>query len=400
MDIEQFKLIKELIGQNRIEAAIKELGNLKIDTENHDRVTLLSARFFAINKLHIDGRLQDVLFLNELTKIQYAFIEFINDLEKEQYSLSPQSISKELYVSEITKNDSLSENTKSNADPILNKAIKEQPKALESELSKLNLIEIPGGETRLGITLGLISYSNGCKADVQPFKVSKYPVTYDEYDQYCKETKKTLPNSFGWGRGKRPVVDVSWFDTLSYCNWLSIKHGLTPIYYLPGSTVIANWKNSGFRLLTSLEWEYLARNGNTQHKYSNGQNVPDPSIMNFDWKGSGIKAAPQFQKTLTKRTLPVGTLGNENIWGVHDLNGNVWEWCWDDHNFEFCRDKPIPRRTPLKSTTSGKRVVRGGAWDSSAKEIGNDFIRLSSAKHKSNNYGFRICVSSNLIKMK
>ncbi|WP_300980624.1 SUMF1/EgtB/PvdO family nonheme iron enzyme, partial [Mesotoga sp.] len=62
------------------------------------------------------------------------------------------------------------------------------------------------------------------------FYLGKYPVTFEEYDKYCMNTRAKRPGDFNWGRGRRPVINVSWWDAIAYCNWLSKERGISSAY--------------------------------------------------------------------------------------------------------------------------------------------------------------------------
>jgi len=177
----------------------------------------------------------------------------------------------------------------------------------------------------------------------QPFAVGKYPVTFAEWDAYVAlasssglfgigGNKLHKPDDKGWGRGNRPVINVSWDDAQAYVKWLSEKTGKT------------------YRLLSEAEWEYVARAG-TQTRYFFGNDE------------STLGAHGWYEANSFDRTQPVGEK-NPNAWGLHDVFGNVWERvedCWN----ESYADKPDRLKASGGAWTSGdcdRRVLRGGSW--------------------------------------
>ena len=139
----------------------------------------------------------------------------------------------------------------------------------------------------------------------------------------------------GWGRGLRPVRNVSWYDAMAYTEWL--------------------WEQTGdrYRLPTEAEWEYAARAGSTT-AYSWGDSI-GRNRANCDgcaslWDG--------------ERTALVGTF-KANGWGLYDMHGNVWEWvqdCWND-NYEGAPTDG----TAWLSGDCDRRVLRGGSWEASSR---------------------------------
>ena len=138
----------------------------------------------------------------------------------------------------------------------------------------------------------------------KPFAVGKFEVTFAEWDQCvvaggCKNN----PGDEGWSRGKRPVINVSWNDiTNEYLPWLSGKSGKT------------------YRLLTEAEWDYAARAGTTT-AYSFGDSITKAQVQ---FSGNSFAS--------TQQTVEVGNFPG-NVFGLHDMHGNVWEWvedCWID----------------------------------------------------------------------
>lgn len=160
------------------------------------------------------------------------------------------------------------------------------------------------------------------------FEIAKTPVTFEEYDLYCEDTKTEKPSDAGWGRGKRPVINVSWKNAQAYCQWLSKK------------------TNKEYRLPTEAEWEYACRAGTTT-KWSFGDD--EKELDKYAW----------YTKNSDSKTHPVGEK-LPNLWGLYDMHGNVQEWCSDDWVNDYNK---IPRDgIAYKNKSSSGKVLRGGSW--------------------------------------
>ena len=166
------------------------------------------------------------------------------------------------------------------------------------------------------------------------FAVGKYEVTFGEWDACvagggCGGYR---PGDRGWGRGDRPVVNVSWEDAKGYVEWLAGKTG------------------KGYRLLSESEWEYGARGG-ARTGYSWGGEI-GVNRANCDGCGS---------RWDNKSTGPVGSFG-ANGYGLHDMHGNVWEWVEDCWHGDY-EGAPRDGRAWTTGSDCSARVLRGGSWN-------------------------------------
>ena len=147
----------------------------------------------------------------------------------------------------------------------------------------------------------------------------------------------------------RPVEEVSWYEAVRFCNGASAAFGLPAAYRIgSGSEPSVEWdqRSVGFRLPTESEWEYAARAG-TQHLYAGGDD---------------LDAVGWFSGNSDKQTRPVG-LRLSNAWGLHDMSGNVWEWCWDWKGAYAAG----AFTDPTGPASGSFRVFRGGSWCSATQ---------------------------------
>ncbi|MCB0836396.1 MAG: SUMF1/EgtB/PvdO family nonheme iron enzyme, partial [Bacteroidetes bacterium] len=155
-----------------------------------------------------------------------------------------------------------------------------------------------------------------------------------------------------------PVVHVSWNDAVNYCNWLSEKHNLEPVYEISGKEVNVNWEANGFRLPTEAEWEYSARSGGKNIRFGNGKDIADPLELVFDGS-EDFKKPYSVEGFFYENTFPVDSVeGSRNPLGIYHMSGNVWEWCWDKYT-DYTPEEAI---NPHGADTSVLRVARGGGW--------------------------------------
>ena len=150
------------------------------------------------------------------------------------------------------------------------------------------MIQIPGGSFEMGSDEGIFND----EAPVHSVAVSEFylgatSVTFFQYGLYCLLENKRLPADSGFGRGKRPVINVSWSEALHYCNWLSQRLKMQAIYSNISETdAQVDWETQGFRLPTEAEWEYAAREGGKAIRFGNGKDHASPEEINFNGESS------------------------------------------------------------------------------------------------------------------
>lgn len=212
------------------------------------------------------------------------------------------------------------------------------------------------------------------------FEINKLEVTVWEWKDYCKKTKKKMPITPTWGwNDNSPITNITWFDAIEYCNWLSKVEGLKQVYIAVGPNVKCDFTANGYRLPTEAEWEFAAKGGNK----SKGNVFAGANNSNeIAW----------WIKNSDRKPHAVGTkLPNEL--GIHDMSGNVWEWCWDWYNKDYYKTED--GNNPKGPIRGEKKAVRGGSWDSQENYL-RTANRISTDPNKTNEfYGFRLARTLN-----
>jgi formylglycine-generating enzyme required for sulfatase activity len=195
----------------------------------------------------------------------------------------------------------------------------------------------------------------------RPFAVGATPATFDDWDAYAGQTGARRPRDRGWGRGRNPVVDVSWDDAVGYVDWLSGR------------------ECRRYRLPSEAEWEYCCRAGTTG-VFSTGSTV---SIDQANYLYSDFRQRPGLG-----RPVPVGSYP-PNPFGLFDMHGNVCELVADVWHDDY-RGAPTDGAARAGPNDSPLRVVRGGGWDAMPRILRcayRDWVRRDT---RYDNVGFRV----------
>ena len=221
------------------------------------------------------------------------------------------------------------------------------------------MVVVPAGGFSMGCVSGLDCYDDEKPVREvtisQPFAVSKYEITFEDYDRF---SAPDAVDDEGWGRGRLPVMKVSWNDAREYVAWLSVQTG------------------ESYRLLSEAEWEYVARAGSAT-KYSWGNSIGSNRANCY-----GCGSQWDYEQT-----APAGSF-EPNAFGLYDVHGNVYEWVEDCWNGSY-------EGAPADGSawTGGdceRRVVRGGAWDDFPDDL-RIALRVGTPADRSDGYyGFRV----------
>lgn len=190
----------------------------------------------------------------------------------------------------------------------------------------------------------------------------------------------------GWGRGRRPVIGVSWFDAIAYCNWLSHQEGYPPAYNSQGRLLDHNGRPTtditkvrGYRLPTESEWAYAAQGG---HRMT----FTGREKLYFLFPGSNsISEVAWYKQNSGNKTQIVGQK-KANQLGLYDMSGNVYEWCHDWYGRYTDRIK----NDPIGPTNGTERILRGGCYHNDDAACRITYRNHTAPGDKYRNVGFRI----------
>jgi formylglycine-generating enzyme required for sulfatase activity len=193
------------------------------------------------------------------------------------------------------------------------------------------------------------------------FYLGAYEVTQAQYKavmgnnpSYFSATGEGKDKVAGQSTDQHPVETVSWLDAVQFCNKLNAREGFAAFYEIDGDKVsVPDWNRPGYRLPTEAEWEYACR-ANTSTRYSFGDDAA--SLGEFGWfdGNSGDKSHAVGEK-------------RPNGFGLYDMHGNVWEWCWDGYDDAYY--KSSPEDDPRGGEGASIRVGRGGGWNDDPRYV-------------------------------
>ncbi|MEW6355547.1 MAG: formylglycine-generating enzyme family protein [Planctomycetota bacterium] len=222
------------------------------------------------------------------------------------------------------------------------------PKVVKTT-SGVEMVLLPGGWFTMGSSEKDQADETVHKVYVGPFCIDRFEVTQEEYERVMKE------NPSRWKQEKGPVEQIRWAQAVAYCNARSRAEGFQPAYDL--KTWNCDFSASGYRLPTEAEWEYAARAG-AQTRYFFGDSFSD--LKEYAWYTENCHTQPR----------PVGQK-RPNPWGLHDIYGNVWEWCNDFYKEDYYQESPA--ENPTGPTSGQHRVLRGGSWGSRPQQCRSSY---------------------------
>jgi formylglycine-generating enzyme required for sulfatase activity len=245
------------------------------------------------------------------------------------------------------------------------------------EKPKIEWVDIPSGTFLMGSPENEVDRDDNeiqHQVSLNAFRMSKYAITFKQYDLFCDATgrKKTYDSS--WSGNKRPVIFVSWNDAKDFATWL------------------------GCRIPTEAEWEYACRAG-TITPFNTGKNLSTEQANfhgHYPYRNNDTVAEKKLRKSFgsfspdltglfREKTSPVGSF-SPNKWGLYDMHGNIYEWCSD-----FYGDYSIENNSNPTGVESGMfHVIRGGAWNSFGMMCRSAFRGSALADRKDNLVGFRL----------
>ena len=241
---------------------------------------------------------------------------------------------------------------------------------------------IPGGNFTMGNSIGDADITDAVPviANVSAFYMDANLVTWSHWQGvYAYATNHGYGfMSAGAGKGlNHPVQSVNWYDCVKWCNARSEQAGKTPVYYTDAGLtkvyttgevpVYVNWWAKGYRLPTEAEWEKAARGGMSGQRFAWG-NLISQTNANYEGNTSGYDydLGPNGYNSIGSvggtypATSPVGSFA-ANGYGLNDMAGNVWQWCWDWYGTPYAGGTD-----PRGVATGSYRVLRGGSWNGRA----------------------------------
>lgn len=209
--------------------------------------------------------------------------------------------------------------------------------------------------------------------------IGKTQVTFDIYDQYTRDMRVDLIDDNKWGRKTRPVINLTWYDTIKFLNWLSEKENLSPAYDFDGDLIDSEGNKTrditkviGYRLPTEIEWEFAGKGGVRSR----------PTLFSGS---DDIGAVSWFSENSMGKTHEVATKMPNEL-GIYDMSGNVWEWINDNSGIY----SGIERINSVGPKNGSLKILRGGSFNSIVSDTQLTFRDEFPPNNKDIYYGFRV----------
>ncbi len=214
------------------------------------------------------------------------------------------------------------------------------------------MVEIPAGRVHMRDDRKKTAWT----VEVGSFLLAPVPVTRELYDAIVRTERSGFEENVG--SPDCPVTDVSWLDAIRFCNTISLRSGFEPCYEVgaDGETVAFDVQADGYRLPTEAEWQHACRAGTDGYRYGD--------LDEIAWYRDNAEGAARS----VGAKLP-------NAWGLYDMLGNVWEWCWDVYDAQVY---------------GSYRIFRGGSWAEEARGCGATVRRRSHPTFRIDDLGFRL----------
>lgn len=259
------------------------------------------------------------------------------------------------------------------------------------------MILVNGGTFQMGSPMGMADERPVHTVTLSNFFIDTFQVTQENWVQIMDSN----PSYFSINPApyenqmRRPVERISQYDAFIYCNKRSEKEGLTPCYTINGTddckkwgdvpvsatklwnNVECRWEADGYRLPTEAEWEYAARGGHLGTTHQSAHSSDDEA-----WNKNNSAMI----------THAVG-LKKPNLLGLHDMFGNVWEWCWDWYT-SYTEDAVVNPHSTVIDDLEADRIGRGGAWNAEPSDCTPFFRNGGSPAARYSFIGLRVVRSS------